>query len=300
MNPLPNFLIIGAAKAGTTSLYQYLNQHPEVFLSVPKEPRFFALEGHPLDYRGPIQIINQKSVTRWEDYQALFAQAQGKKAIGEASTLYLYEPKAAERIQHYLGSPKIIVILRNPVSRAYSSYLHLVRDGQETLSFEAALEVEAERIRDNWPPLWHYQQRGYYFQQLQPYFDRFGPSQIRVFLFEDLVNNPTQLMKELFEFLEIDAQFVPDVSQQANSSGVPKIQWLSKLLNRKNAVKQLAKLALPRGLRKNIYATLQRSNTGGKTRISSQTKQQLIDLYREDVLQLQSLLGQDLSGWLKF
>ena len=298
MTTLPNFLIIGAAKAGTTSLYQYLQQHPEVFLSTPKEPRFFALEGQNLDYQGPIQVINRKSVTCWEDYQALFVEAQGKKAIGEASTVYLYEPSAAKRIQHYLGQPKIVAILRNPVSRAYSSYLHLVRDGQETLSFEAALEIEQQRIDDRWPPLWHYKQRGYYCQQLRPYFDCFKASDIKVFLFEDLVNSPLVLMRELFEFLDIDPNFQPDVSKRANPSGVPKRQWVSRLLNRQNPVKQMARSILPRGLRKNIYSTLQQGNTGDKTQINPQLKQGLIDTYRDDVMQLQDLLGRDLTHWL--
>ena len=299
MTSQPNFLIIGAAKAGTTSLYRYLQQHPDVFLSTPKEPRFFALEGHPLDFQGPIQVINRTSITRWEDYQALFTEGSGKKAIGEASTVYLYEPSAAERIEHYLGQPKLIVVLRNPVSRAYSSYLHLVRDGQETLSFEAALEAENQRISDKWPPLWHYQNRGFYAQQLQRYFDRFDPAQIKICLFEDLVANPLGLMQELFEFLEIDPKFEPDVSKRANRSGVPKLRWLSHLLNRQNPIKNIAKTMVPTGLRKNIYNTLQTSNTGDKTQINPQLKQKLIQYYRDDVDQLQTLTGLSLSHWLE-
>lgn len=295
---LPNFLIIGAAKAGTTSLYEYLQQHPEVFLSTPKEPRFFALEGQPLDFQGPIQVINRKSVTTWEAYQALFEDAEGKTAIGEASTVYLYEPQSLERIQHYLGQPKIVAILRNPVSRAYSSYLHLVRDGQETLSFEAALQAEATRIEQKWPPLWHYQRRGYYFNQLKPYVDQFGSDHVKVFLFEDLVSAPQALMRELFEFLGIDPNFEPNVSMQANPSGVPKRQWLSRLLNRKNPMKQFAKSVLPTRFRKNIYSKLQQQNTGDKTTINPLLKQQLIEAYRDDVTQLQVLIDRDLSHWL--
>lgn len=295
---LPNFLIIGAAKAGTTSLYQYLQQHPEVFLSTPKEPRFFALEGHPLDFQGPIQVINRTSVTTWEAYKALFENSQGKAAIGEASTVYLYAPQSAAKIQQYLGQPKIVAILRNPVSRAYSSYLHLVRDGQETLSFEQALDAENNRIEQNWPPMWHYQRRGFYYNQLQPYLDRFERDQIKVFLFEDLVNAPQALMRELFEFLEIDSSFEPNVSFRANPSGVPKRQWLSQLLNRQNPAKQFAKTILPQRFRKNIYSTLQQQNIGDKTKINPVLKQQLIEVYRDDIEALQSLINRDLSHWL--
>lgn len=295
---LPNFLIVGAAKAGTTSIHAYLKQHPEVFLSTPKEPRFFALEGQTLDFQGPTPIINRTSVTTWEDYQALFAGAEGKTAVGEASTIYLSDPSSVNRIQHYLGQPKIIAILRNPVSRAYSSYLHLVRDGQETLSFEKALEQEDERISNNWPPLWHYRQRGFYHDQVKRYLEAFGPEQVKVLLFDDLRQNPQAMMSEIFKFLGIDSEFEPDVTQISNVSGVPQSRFLSRILNRDNPLKSSLKAILPRRFRKNVYRSLQVMNTGDKTQINPQIKAKLREDYRADIERLQSLINRDLSHWL--
>src|SRR5688572_7713518 len=128
---MPNFLIIGAAKAGTTSLYSYLNQHPQIFMSPVKEPNFFALEGEKLNFRGPgdAQVINRYSITQLESYRAHFKGITQETCIGEASTLYLDHPKAVERIQHYTPKARLITILRDPVERAFSNFLHAVRDG---------------------------------------------------------------------------------------------------------------------------------------------------------------------------
>ena len=168
---LPNFLIIGAAKAGTTSLYRYLEQHPEVYMSPVKEPKFFALGGERLDYRGPGDEARMRgaSVTSLEDYRELFRGVSTETAVGEASTLYLYSERAAARIKHHVPDVKLIAVLRNPVDRAYSDFLHLVRDGIEPLTdFPQALEAEESRIRSRWAPMWHYRRRGFYHPQLKP------------------------------------------------------------------------------------------------------------------------------------
>ena len=120
---LPNFLIIGAAKAGTTSLYRYLEQHPDVFMSEFKEPRFFALENDPLDYRGPNDPAAHCEYKTLEAYETLFAGVRNERAAGEASTLYLYHEDAAERIRHYVPDMKMIAVLRHPVEQAYSNLL---------------------------------------------------------------------------------------------------------------------------------------------------------------------------------
>ena len=123
---MPNFLLIGAAKAGTSSLYGYLKQHPQIYMSPIKEPRFFALEGETLNFNGPTRGINQTSINTLEAYSQLFQKVTTEKAIGEASTIYLSSPKAPERIKHYLPDVKLIAILRDPSERAFSSYMHLV------------------------------------------------------------------------------------------------------------------------------------------------------------------------------
>ncbi len=162
---LPNFLVIGAAKSGTTALHEYLKQHPQIYMSPQKEPHFFSLEGKKVDFRGPGDKREEQlnnSVTNIEDYRKLFQGVSNEIAIGESSTSYLNNPEAPERIRHYIPNAKLIAILRNPVARAYSSFLHMVQRGYEPLTdFAEALRDEERRIRDNWMGLWHYKQTGF-------------------------------------------------------------------------------------------------------------------------------------------
>ena len=174
---LPNFLIIGAMKSGTTALYYYLAQHPQVYMSPVKEPNFFCSEG---------QASREDTVARLETYQGLFKDVSDEKVIGEASHCYLYEPEAAVRIQQYLPDAKFVAVLRDPVDRAYSHFLHMVRNGTEPLTdFAQALrEEEVGAHRERSPQ--DYIGRGLYYDQLKRYFDTFGQDQVRVYLYEDL------------------------------------------------------------------------------------------------------------------
>ena len=294
---IPNFLIIGAAKAGTTSLYDYLNQHPQIYMSPIKEPRFFALEGEKLDFRGPAQAINRTSVTTWEEYCQLFQEATTEKAIGEASTIYLSNPKAPHCIKHYLPEVKLIAILRDPAERAFSSYVHLVRDGYENLSFTEAVEAEPTRIKENWQPLWYYKERGFYYEQLQKYLTIFKPEQIKICLYEELAADSTVVVRELSRFLEVDATFTPDLTRK-NVSGIPKNKFLQNLFTKKNPIKSLVKPLLPKSLRENILENVTKSNLGAKPTLSPEMRQKLISIYREDILKLQDLIQKDLSRWL--
>ena len=234
--PLPNFLIIGAAKAGTTSLYYYLRQHPQVYMSPIKEPRFFALEGEILNFKGPAQGINQTSITSLDEYFHLFAGVTDEIAIGEASTLYLHSQRALEGIKRYLPNAKLIVILRNPIERAYSSYLHLVRDGYEALSFEQALQAEEFRIQQKWQPLWYYSKRSFYYEAIKNYLDIFEHCQIKIYLYEDLAADSKYIFKDICGFLDIDDSFKPDTSIK-NSSGIPKNKFLQRILISDNPAK---------------------------------------------------------------
>lgn len=295
---LPNFLIIGAAKAGTTSLYSYLDQHPQIYMSAEKEPRFFALEGETPHFQGPTQNINQFSVTGLAAYQQLFDGVTDEIAIGEASTLYLHSPKALERIRHYIPDAKIVVGLRDPAERAFSSYVHLVRDGFEPLSFPESLSAEPERIQSNWQPLWFYQQRGFYARQLEQYFKAFGAENIQVYLYEDLAANSLAVAQEIYRFLSVDATFRPDLTRE-NVSGVPKNKRIQRLLTQDNFLKAVIKPLVPKQLRRGMVDKVKQQNLGKKPTLLPEIRQQLADLYREDVLHLQDLIGRDLSGWLK-
>lgn len=291
---LPNFLIIGAAKGGTTSLYYYLNQHPQIFMSPVKEPRFFALEGENLDFCSPDELFVENSVTSFEEYCSLFQAVKDEIAIGEASPLYLYSDKAPAKIKQYIPDVKLIAILRDPVQRAYSSYMHYVREGYETLSFSESLQAEEKRIHENWVYMWYFKRCGFYYKQLKRYFDTFDEKQIKVYPYEDLSNTP-EFLKGVFDFLEVDNSFKPDLSI-LNASGVPKSRMLYNLLDRGNAVRSMLKV-LPAYFRKEIANSLRKWNLE-KPPLPTGVSSQLREMYQEDILKLQDLINRDLSKWL--
>jgi len=211
---LPNFLIIGAQKAGTTSLYEYLRQHPQVYMSPVKEPHFFTYEG---EARPSADIV-----TQWSQYLALFAGAQGHHvAIGEASPSYLHAHHAPERIHRYLPDVRLIAILRNPVERAFSNWVHNVEHGRERLSFPEALAREEERMRQGAGYVFDYRWKGFYAAHLSRYLALFPRDHLRVYLFDELRAKPAWVMRDLFEFLEIDPDFQARLERH-NVSGIPK------------------------------------------------------------------------------
>ncbi len=302
---LPNFLVIGAAKAGTTSLYYYLKQHPQIYMPLSKEqkePDFFALEGEPLEYPGPHGIFKLKNpITNLQTYSTLFNPVTTETAIGEASTVYIYSAKACERIHHYLPEVKLIAILRDPVERAYSHYLFWASQGFEPdtdLDFAKAIALETQRIEAGWSHNWHYLARGFYYVQLQRYFDRFDSHQIRIYLYEDLLENPAKLLQDIFRFLGVEDSFQPDIAEIHNKTEVAKNLTLNALLNRPNLIKAIVKSLLPKGLRQNLATTIKQYNKG-KPKLSPKIRKQLIAVYREDILKLQDLIGRDLSKWLE-
>ena len=296
---MPNFLIIGAMKAGTTALYSYLDQHPEVYMSPVKEPNFFAFEGEKMNFRAPQDQrgINRTSVTDIAAYRALFHGVTNEKAIGEASHWYLYSPKAPGRIRHHVPEAKLIVVLRDPVERAYSQYLHFIRDGQEPLTdFAGALQEEETRIRNNWA-FGRYASRGFYHAQLKRYFDAFDRSQIKIYLYEDFSADPTGVLRDTFLFLGVDEAFVPEMSVRPNVSGVPNSRALHALLTRPGRLKAILKPYLPPKLLR--FASDLRDRNLAKPQLALEERRQMAKMYREDILKLQDLIDRDLSRWLE-
>lgn len=200
---LPNFLIIGATKAGTTSLHHYLGQHPDVFVAPTKETNFFAQES-ALCFSG-------KTVSLPEEYAAQFAGATTQKAIGESSPAYLAVPTAPARIARMLPRVKLIAILRNPVDRAYSHYLMRRRQGRENR--ETFEEVLSEPDRD---PERSYTERGFYGKCLTRYLKHFSKEKIKIFLYEDLVRDPQTVVRDCFEFLDVNPEIRIDIGTKHN------------------------------------------------------------------------------------
>jgi hypothetical protein len=297
--PLPNFFIVGAAKAGTTALYRYLRQHPEVYLPAVKEPRFFSYD--PSDatrYAGPgAQELIDSVVKDLATYESLYQGVTHEKAIGDASPAYLPSPVAARRIHQSVPDARIVAVLRNPIERAYSHFVYNVHTGwEDEKDFERALALTEHRQREHWWRKWDYVRNGFYHEQLSRYYDVFQPDRIRVFLYEDLVADPQGLVAELLGFLGVDPLVQLDVSGRHNVSGLPKSERVNRLLSGPGPVRGAAKKLLPQGLRTGMRSRLERRNLH-KPEMSPRVRALLRDVYREDISRLERLIERDLSGW---
>ena len=295
----PNFLIIGAAKAGTTALWSFVRQHPDVFMPALKEPHHFAFEAdRPAPpFKGPGATI-QDAVTDRAAYRALFAGAGSARAVGEASALYLYLPDAVARIHRELPDVRLVAVLRQPADRAFSSYLHLKRQGREPApSFESALELEQERIRDGWGFLWRYRDLGHYPAQVRRYLEVFGADRLLVHLFDDLVAEPLVVLRRTWEFLGVDSSFSPDLSARPNVGGVPRRGWRGRLLGRGSPVRRVAAAIVPSRWRRRAGAVADRHALQRET-IASEIRRRLTTEFGPEIEELATLVGRDLRAWL--
>lgn len=296
---LPDFLLIGAAKSGTTALFYYLGQHPGVYPCPVREPSFFALEGHTLHFAGPGDraTVGTHAVTDLAAYGALFEGAAPGQVAGEVSPLYLYDAAAPARIKAHIPQAKLIVILRNPVERAYASYLHLRRDGREPCNrFEEALSREQVRIASGWEHLWHYVAMGRYATQLQRYLSVFDPAQLLLIRYDEFQAAPAAVVQQCFEFLGVDAGFAPSFARRPNRSGEPRSRLVQRVVGGQGRMKQMARW-LPEGLRGRLLDRVQRLNLA-RPAMDSRARRSLEEAYQDEIHQLQELTGWDLSDWL--
>ena len=293
----PNFIIIGAMKAATTSLYTYIKQHPDIFMTKVKEPMFFNNFQQENNYN--ILGSKSKKSTTLEEYLAMFKDAKNEKAIGEASPAYIYNENAPYLIKEHLPDVKIIAILRQPTDRAYSNFLHTKRADRENVnSFEQAIKIEKERISDNWSPLYHYIQKGFYSVQLKRYYNLFPKENIKVYLFEDVVKTPKETLKDIFKFLNVDENIEIDVSKKSNVSGTPK-GILGFILKKMRYYNLMPKFAISDYLPTFIINLLFKSVYKDTEKLDSVLRKELTDkYYREEILKLEKLIDRDLSNWL--
>ncbi|MBN1597128.1 MAG: sulfotransferase [Bacteroidales bacterium] len=224
----PNFFLLGAGRSGTTSLYKYLYQHPDVFLSDIKEPSFFCES---------FQVIKNPV-----NYFELFNGTEDKKAVGEASHVYLSNPKTAELLKLLFPDAKFIVILRNPVERAYSLYKHMIYYGYEKVgSFQKALNIETERynsskFKNNCPQYFYnymYFRSGLYGEQLSRFFKFFDKSQFLIIPFKKLQYDSACVLNDIYSFLEISNKHNPDFKIYNQEKIIPKFPSLHYFIERK-------------------------------------------------------------------
>jgi hypothetical protein len=298
---LPDFLIVGAARSGTTSLYNYLGQHPEIFLPDIKEPGFFAFSEKPTHFPKHPGV---KIVWKFEDYLRLFDPVGEGQVSGEASTFYLYfYEETIKNIKQYVHGwqdMKIIILLRNPVERAFSTHTLFRLAGLEHLKFENTIErkVLQDRMANGWNPAVDYIGYGFYYKQVEAYLKTF--SNTKIFLFEDIKTNARDVTRDIFRLVGVDDSFVPDMSEKHNVSGAPRFKVLHKLLRKPELISSVVpfiRMLIPLEKRINIVNKIERKNLK-RIEMQEVTRRYLTNLYREDILKLQRLIGRNLSSWL--
>jgi len=272
---LPNFLIIGAIKSGTTSLYHYLHQHPDVYMSPIKETWYYWKEGAA---EGRVRIRTR------QEYERLFDAVASERAIGEASPQYLHSPTAPARIAADMPGVRLIASLRNPADRAYSSYLGRLRGGWERRSVEEAMR-----------PGTYYVESSLYHAALSRYLDTFDRGRIKVILFDDLIADPHAVLRELYEFLGIDRTFVADVTERHNRGVVPRNVALNEVFWK--SVERLRKLLPPSLRNTGLAGRAHRLLVKKPEPLPPAIRKELLEHFRDDIAKTEALIGRDLSRW---
>ena len=210
----PDFFLIGAPKAGTSALHSALSQHPGLFLSRIKEPKYYMCgDSPPPAYRGPGDAhSNLEWVWQRERYLDLFEPAPNGGLSGESTPFYLYNRDARRRLASDAPEAKLIAVLRDPVDRAYSNWMHLWMDGLEPQrDIVEAVRREQRRIDAGWAPFWHYQGLGMYGRQVADLYDQFPEQQILILRYKQLVDSPTAVLDRVFRFLGVEPTHVESI-----------------------------------------------------------------------------------------
>lgn len=310
----PNFFVVGAAKAGTTSLYHYLEQHPQVYMSPVKEPNHFSYDTDleklrpsarkrlkALNIEGFLQgdmsnKIHRAYITDRQQYISLFRFAPADKIVGEASPAYLYSKVAAGAIHQFNPEAKIVIILRNPVERAYSHYLMDRKLAFTDKSFEEALTDDHRFTPRSWGATSLYLDLGEYYQQVKRYYDIFPAENILVLLSEELRKNTAETISKLYQFLGIDPSFRPNLSETHNKAVVPRNALMHRLLTF-SGLRVFIRRKINNGTFKNI---LRKAifNPPKESRPSPTITEKLKLHFRNDIQQLSKLIEKDLTHWL--
>jgi hypothetical protein len=278
---LPDFLIVGTSRSGTTSLYFYLREHPEVFLPEEKEPNFF-------DYPETLAFV---------DYVNLFNLANNDQIIGEATSTYLYNyKKSIDNIKSIYGSEyrklKIIAILRNPIDRAWSYYLLSRRRGYTKNFFETVYQFQKKEKRGTYHD---FISSGMYYKQVEAFYKHF--LFIKIFLFEELINNPNKVLKEIYDFLDLTIiDFFPnDLNSAYNASGEPKRSIYIPIYNflfRDYTLKNFLKHFFPFDFRQKIK-TKMANRIIRKTYMSDDVREYLVSIFKDDLNLLIELFDEE-------
>jgi hypothetical protein len=299
---LPDFLVAGVPKAGTTALHAALSRHPGLYLSPVKEPKFFLTDGPPPAKGGPGDTLTYREhIWQREAYGALFDAAPPGALCGEATPLYLYDQAAMRRIRDMIPGARLIVIVRDPVERAHSNWTHLWSAGLEPVGdFVRACAEEERRIAAGWASFWHYTGLGKYGAQLDHAFSLFPRDQVLVLRYRLLVDSPATALDQICAFLEVAPGIVTEIPRE-NVTAQPERTRLHRAVSLGmrggNALGRLlpgnsAALATHR-----LERFLQR---GGRERqpLGWEQRQAVLPAFEDDIKLLEHVLGEDFGDWL--
>lgn len=291
---LPDLIVIGAAKAGTTAMHSYLAEHPDVFMSEVKETNYFA---YALDESGNFVYgtagLHRFPITSAHAYHNLFEKGAEARARGEASPIYLECPQSAARIHDAIPGARIICGLRNPVDRAYSDYLMYLRGTGQ--AFDASRDLSPDA---GWThPDSHWMRVSRYHDALARYYDHFPREQIHVFLSEDLKRKPREVVQQIYRFVGVDATFVPDFATPYNVGGLPASPVLERAFTSGAAIRHAVEPWLPQRALK-FLRRLRASNMLQAPRLPQALRARLLEHFQEDIARTSALTGIDLDHWL--
>ena len=312
-NKLPNFFIVGAAKSGTTSLYEYMKMNPEIYMAPIKETHHFSTDIDNTKFRSNYARSLNKDLSQFlqsdmkdgifhafvkdrSHYDQLFKNVNGEKAIGEVTNSYLYSKEAAKNIITRFPDAKVIMILRNPIDRAFSHYLMDLRIGYETEDFMKALKKDMQRNPKGWGVSNLYVEVGMYYEQVKRYKEIIPPEQLRIYIFDDFKKDAGTVVRDMFSFLGVDPNVGIDYSQKFNPSFIPKNKIIGKL-NTQKRVKDWLKGMLPKTVKSKFKKTFYTDKNLPK--ITPEERDFLAGIFAEDVANLSALLNRDLSHWVK-
>jgi len=308
----PNFFLVGAAKAGTTSLYHYLSSHPQVFLSLIKEPNYFAkdIDSNRLrpEFRRDLDAALKRfrksgsniqlhiaHIVDWEEYLGLFQKSGGCQAIGECSVSYLPSTVAAENIYSYNSNARIIIMLRNPIWRAFSQYRMDKKLGTIACDFDSAIRHDLDVKSPMWGSNRNYIWNGMYAEQVERYLKRFSRKNVCIIIFKDFKSDRDKELKRVFSFLGVNEKFPVEMDQQFNQAGKPRIPQFNQFLQQ-NGLKYIFKRIIPHSVfehLKRFYYTEAEPAT-----LTRKQAEFLCDIYRDNVQRLSGFLDRDLTHWV--
>lgn len=297
---LPDFLLLGAPKAGTTALHVALARHPDVCMSGIKEPKFFLVDGEPPSGGGPGDAKTYSEyVWRREDYEALWDDAAPGQLLGESTTLYLGDPKAHQRIRDVIPDAKLVAVLRDPVDRAHSNWSHLRSAGLEhEHDFPRACMLGERRVADGWGPFWNYLELGRYGSQLEHLYSVFPKEQVLVLMYRDLREHPAEALDQVCAFLGLPVGHVEELPSEnvtAHADNGFINQTLRKVVQ--GAHERGGVLSpIHRAVESLAVKALQREQQV-RPAMSYEERRLLIPHFMEDIARLERITGRSFSHW---